>query len=94
MISQRTKRRSAGGEGPRREARQPGAGEKERALPPQRATRRCAQTLAPMAGMPSRAIAQWLNEKGIKPPRGGAWSYQTVLRIMSRLGLQRSGAAL
>ena len=47
-------------------------------------------TLAPMAGMPSRAIAQWLNEKGIGSPRGGAWSYQTVLRIMSRLGLQKS----
>ena len=47
-----------------------------------------------MAGMPSRAIAEWLTEKGIKPPRGGAWSYQTVLRIMARLGLQRSGAAL
>ena len=51
-------------------------------------------TLTPMVGMPSRAIASWLNDQGIKPPRGGAWSYQTVLRIMSRLGLQRSGAAL
>ena len=45
-------------------------------------------TLAPMVGMPSRAIAQRLTELGIEPPRGGAWSYQTVLRMMARLGLK------
>ena len=46
-------------------------------------------TLAPMAGMSSRAIAQRLTQLGIEAPRGGAWSYQTVLRVMSRLGLQK-----
>jgi DNA invertase Pin-like site-specific DNA recombinase len=46
------------------------------------------ETLAPMVGMSSRAIAQRLTELGIEPPRGGAWSYQTVLRMLARLGLK------
>ena len=33
-------------------------------------------------GMSSRAMAQALTERGHEPPRGGAWSYQTVLRMM------------
>jgi hypothetical protein len=41
-----------------------------------------------MAGQSSRAIAQALTEQGVEPPRGGAWSYQTVLRMMARLGLK------
>jgi hypothetical protein len=40
-----------------------------------------------MTGMSSRAIAQRLTELGIEPPRGGAWSQKTVLRMMARLGL-------
>jgi hypothetical protein len=43
-----------------------------------------------MVGMSSRAIAQRLTELGIEPPRGGAWSYQTVLRMMARLGIQKT----
>jgi DNA invertase Pin-like site-specific DNA recombinase len=43
-------------------------------------------TLAPMAGMPSRAIAEKLNQLGIAAPRGGAWEHKTVLRMMARLG--------
>ena len=39
-------------------------------------------------GMSSRAMAQALTERGHEPPRGGAWSYQTVLRMMERLGLK------
>jgi hypothetical protein len=50
------------------------------------------ETLAPMVGMSSRAIAQRLTELGIEPPRGGAWSYQTVLRMMARLGIQKTAA--
>ena len=46
------------------------------------------ETLAPMAGMSSRAIAQRLTELGIEPPRGGAWSNKTVLRMMARLGMK------
>jgi DNA invertase Pin-like site-specific DNA recombinase len=45
------------------------------------------ETLAPMADMSSRAIARRLTELGIMPPRGGAWSHQTVIRMLSRLGL-------
>ena len=44
--------------------------------------------LVSMAGQSSRAIAQALTEQGVEPPRGGAWSYQTVLRMMARLRLK------
>jgi Recombinase len=45
-------------------------------------------TLVPMAGMPSRAIAEQLNGQGIAAPRGGAWEHKSVLRMMARLGLK------
>jgi hypothetical protein len=41
-----------------------------------------------MAGQSSRAIAQALTKQDVEPPRGGAWSYQTVLRMQARLGLK------
>ena len=41
-----------------------------------------------MAGQSSRTIAAALTEQGIEPPRGGAWSQKTVLRMMARLGLK------
>jgi DNA invertase Pin-like site-specific DNA recombinase len=44
-------------------------------------------TLESMAGVPSRTVAQRLTEMGVEAPRGGAWSYQTVLRMRVRLGL-------
>jgi DNA invertase Pin-like site-specific DNA recombinase len=44
--------------------------------------------LVSMAGQSSRAIAQALTKQGVEPPRGGAWSYQTVLRMQARLGLK------
>ena len=44
-------------------------------------------TLRPMIGMASRAIAAKLSEMGIETPRGGtAWSHKTVQRVMARLG--------
>ena len=43
--------------------------------------------LISMVGQSSRAIAEQLTEQGIEPPRGGAWSNKTVLRMMARLGL-------
>jgi hypothetical protein len=46
------------------------------------------ETLTSMAGLSSRAIAAKLTELGIAAPRGGAWSYQTVLRTLARLGLE------
>jgi DNA invertase Pin-like site-specific DNA recombinase len=46
------------------------------------------ETLRPMAGMPSRAIAERLNSRGIASPRGGAWEHKSVLRMMARLGLK------
>jgi len=44
--------------------------------------------LVSMLGQSSRAIAEQLTEQGIEPPRGGAWSNKTVLRMMARLGLK------
>ena len=44
--------------------------------------------LVSMAGQSSRAIAAALTEQGIEPPRSGAWSQKTVLRMMARLGLK------
>jgi DNA invertase Pin-like site-specific DNA recombinase len=44
--------------------------------------------LKSMAGLSSRAIAQRLTEQGVEPPRGGAWSQKTVLRMMERLKLK------
>ena len=46
------------------------------------------ETLESMEGMSARAIAKRLNEQGVEPPRGGAWSNKTVLRMMARLGLK------
>jgi DNA invertase Pin-like site-specific DNA recombinase len=46
------------------------------------------ETLESMEGMSARAIAKRLNELGIEPPRGGAWSHMTVLRMMARLRLK------
>jgi DNA invertase Pin-like site-specific DNA recombinase len=43
--------------------------------------------LESMQGLSSRAIAERLTERGIEPPRGGAWSQKTVLRMIERLGL-------
>jgi DNA invertase Pin-like site-specific DNA recombinase len=46
-------------------------------------------TLAPMAGLPSRVVADKLNALGIKAPRGGAWGHMSALRAMTRLGLAK-----
>ena len=44
-------------------------------------------TLRPMIGMPSRAIAAQADRDGHRAPRGGtAWSHETVRRMMARLG--------
>lgn len=43
--------------------------------------------LEAMVGQSSRAIAKALTDRGVEPPRGGAWSQKTVLRMMARLGL-------
>src|SRR6478672_4392900 len=43
------------------------------------------ETLESMEGISARAIAKRLNELGIEPPRGGAWSHMTVLRVKTRL---------
>ena len=43
-------------------------------------------TLRPLIGLPSRAIAAKLNELGIPAPRGGVWSHKSVLRMAARLG--------
>lgn len=39
------------------------------------------------AGVTStRGIAAWLNERGIRAPRGGDWSAAQVVRVMARVG--------
>jgi DNA invertase Pin-like site-specific DNA recombinase len=43
--------------------------------------------LVPLVGQSFRSIAERLNEQGVSAPRGGAWSYKTVQRVMGRLGL-------
>ena len=45
------------------------------------------ETLESMEGTSARAIAKRLNELGIEPPRGGAWSHMTVLRVKTRLAI-------
>jgi len=50
--------------------------------------------LVSMVGQSSRAIAEQLTEQGIEPPRGGAWSNKTVLRMMARLGLKAEIASI
>jgi hypothetical protein len=40
-----------------------------------------------MEGMSARAVAKRLNQLGIEPPRGGAWSHMTVLRVKTRLAI-------
>jgi DNA invertase Pin-like site-specific DNA recombinase len=44
------------------------------------------ETLRPMIGLSSRAIAERLKELSIAAPRGGAWSHETVQRVMARPG--------
>ena len=45
-------------------------------------------TLTPLAGMPSRAVADHLNQLGLQSPRGGSWSHTSAHRVMRRLGLR------
>jgi hypothetical protein len=41
-----------------------------------------------VAGQTMRAIAQALNDRGLKPPRGGEWQATQIMRLLSRLGLR------
>ena len=46
------------------------------------------EAVAPLAGQPTRAIAKALNERGLKPPRGGKWQSPQVMRLLARLQLR------
>jgi hypothetical protein len=48
------------------------------------------ETVAPLAaaGQTTRAIAQALNNRGIKAPRGGAWQAPHIMRLLARLKLR------
>ena len=87
MISQRTK---AGLQAAKARGVKLGNPAQAKAMADAAAARDAAlrETLTPMAGMSSRAIAQRLTELGIAPPRGGEWSFKTVIRVMARLGLK------
>ena len=87
MISQRT---SAGLQAAKKRGVKLGNPAQAKAMADAAATRDEAlrPALASMAGQSSRAIAKALTEQGVKPPRDGAWSNKTVLRMMARLGLK------
>jgi hypothetical protein len=40
------------------------------------------------AGLTTRAIAAVLNDRGLKPPRGGAWQSPQIMRLLARLELR------
>jgi hypothetical protein len=48
------------------------------------------ETVAPLAlaGETTRAIAQALNDRGLKPPRGGDWQATQIMRLLARLKLR------
>jgi hypothetical protein len=48
------------------------------------------ETVAPLAlaGQTTRAITQALNDRGLKPPRGGDWRATQIMRLLARLGLR------
>jgi DNA invertase Pin-like site-specific DNA recombinase len=39
-------------------------------------------------GLTTRAIAKALNDRGLKPPRGGAWQAPQIMRLLARLQLR------
>ncbi len=86
MIAKRTKEGLAAAKARRRQARQPGAGQGD-GRGCSKAGRGIAAALMQMVGQSARSIAARLTEMGIAAPRGGAWCYKTVLRVMARLGL-------
>jgi hypothetical protein len=40
-------------------------------------------------GLTTRAIAKALNDRGLKPPRGGAWQAPQITRLLARLELRK-----
>jgi DNA invertase Pin-like site-specific DNA recombinase len=46
------------------------------------------KVVTPLAAQPMRAIAQALNERGVKPLGGGAWQAPQVVRLLARLKLR------
>jgi DNA invertase Pin-like site-specific DNA recombinase len=46
------------------------------------------EAVTPLAGQPTRAIAKALNERGVKPPRGGEWQSPQIMRLLARLNLR------
>jgi hypothetical protein len=40
------------------------------------------------AGLTTRAIAKALNDRGLKPPRGGVWQAPQIMRLLARLELR------
>jgi hypothetical protein len=48
------------------------------------------KTVAPLAlaGETTRAIAQALNDRGLKPPRDGDWQATQMMRLLARLKLR------
>src|SRR6478752_4469044 len=85
MISQRT---SAGLQAAKARGVKLGNPAQAKAMADAAAVRDAAlrETLARMAGLSSRAIAQALTGQGVEAPRGGVWSQKTVLRMKARLG--------
>jgi hypothetical protein len=51
-------------------------------------TLRDALTPLARAGLTTRAIAAAVNDRGLRPPRGGAWQATQIMRLLSRLELR------
>jgi DNA invertase Pin-like site-specific DNA recombinase len=67
----------------------PGIGERARVEANAYAeTLRDAVTPLAKDGLTTRAIAAALNDRGLKPPRGGAWQAPQIMRLLARLELR------
>jgi DNA invertase Pin-like site-specific DNA recombinase len=44
--------------------------------------------VTPLVGQTTRAIARALNDRGLKPPRGGEWQSPQIMRLLARLKLR------
>jgi DNA invertase Pin-like site-specific DNA recombinase len=51
-------------------------------------TLRGAVTPLALAGETTRSIAKALNDRGLKPPRGGEWQSPQIMRLLARLKLR------
>jgi DNA invertase Pin-like site-specific DNA recombinase len=89
LIARRTREALAAAKARGVQLGDPAIGERKRAEADAYAeTLREAVTPLARAGLTTRAIAQALNDRGLKPPRGGAWQSPQIMRLLARLDLR------